>query len=58
MKIRKARAADAAALPDIERSSGKAFLSLSDLAWIAGDDVQSVERHLELIANGYAGVAV
>jgi GNAT superfamily N-acetyltransferase len=58
MNIRKACAEDAAALPDIERSAGKAFLSLPDLAWIADDDVQSVERHLELIANGYAWVAV
>jgi GNAT superfamily N-acetyltransferase len=58
MKIRKARAEDATVLPDVERSAGQAFLSIPDLAWIAGDEVQSVERHLALIADGYAWVAV
>jgi GNAT superfamily N-acetyltransferase len=56
--IRRARMEDAALLPDVERSAGKAFLSLPELAWIASDDVQSAERHLELIAGGYAWIAV
>jgi GNAT superfamily N-acetyltransferase len=58
MKIRNARAEDATVLPDVERSAGQAFLSIPDLAWIADDDVQSVARHLALIAGGYAWVAV
>ncbi len=45
-------------LPAIERSAAKAFLALPDLAWIADDDIQSVDRHIELIAEGNAWVAV
>lgn len=52
-----AKSEDASFLPDIERSSGEIFRSLADLAWIADDDVQSVERHLQLIAAGWAWVA-
>ena len=55
--IRKAIAADAEKLPEIERSAGAAFLEDLDLKWIADDDVQSVERHLELIDWGAAWVA-
>lgn len=57
IKIDTAQQVDAPFLPDIERSSGKAFRQLSHLAWIADDDVQSVERHLELIRMGHAWVA-
>jgi ribosomal protein S18 acetylase RimI-like enzyme len=56
--IRPTRREDAELLPDVERSAGRAFLSLPDLAWIASDSVQSVERHLELIAGGYAWTAI
>ncbi|MGQ9425205.1 GNAT family N-acetyltransferase [Gilvimarinus sp. F26214L] len=56
--VRKAAAADASLLPDIERSAGKAFLTIPDLAWIAEDDVQPLDRHLELIAGGNSWVAV
>lgn len=56
--IRKAKPADAKLLPAIERSAGKAFLALPDLAWIADDDVQSVDRHIELIVGGASWVAV
>lgn len=55
--IETAQHADAPFLPDIERASGRAFLQLPRLAWIAEDDVQSVERHVELIATGQAWVA-
>lgn len=49
---------DAQRLPDVERSAGRAFLTIPDLAWIAEDDVQSVDRRLELIAGGYAWTAL
>ena len=40
--IRLARADDIPALPDIERSAGKAFLD-TEHAWVAGDGVTQVE---------------
>lgn len=55
--IREARVEDAGLLPDIERSSGEAFRQIEHLAWIADDDVQSADRHLELIQQGSAWVA-
>lgn len=55
--IQLAKRADAEFLPDIERSSGEAFRQVPDLAWIADDDVHSVERHLELIRLGCTWVA-
>ena len=55
--IRKAGEEDAKMLPDIERSSGEAFRQIEHLAWIAEDEVQSAERHLELIQQGSAWVA-
>jgi predicted N-acetyltransferase YhbS len=56
--IRPARPSDAARLPAVERSAGRAFAVLPDLAWIADDDVLSETRHLELIATGDTRVAV
>ncbi|MFT3978231.1 MAG: GNAT family N-acetyltransferase [Sphingomonas bacterium] len=56
--IRKAQPSDAAKLPAIERSAGEAFRQIAHLAWIADDEVQSVERHLELIGQGTAWVAL
>jgi GNAT superfamily N-acetyltransferase len=56
--VRLAVAKDAAELPPIERSAGALFRTIADLAWIADDHVQSVDRHLELIAHGTAWVAV
>ncbi|MGE4371494.1 MAG: GNAT family N-acetyltransferase [Xanthobacter sp.] len=50
--IRHATAHDVSRLPAIEHSAGQIFRSLPDLAWIADDDVQSEQRHLELIALG------
>ncbi len=55
--IRFAVRKDAQFLPEIERSSGEAFRQIPDLAWIADDDVQSVERHEDLIQRGSAWVA-
>lgn len=56
--IRPTLLADAPALPEVERSAGRAFLVLPDLAWIASDDVLSVERHAAAIAEGLSWVAV
>ncbi len=58
IRIRPARPADAARLPEIERSAGRAFLALPELAWIADDTVLSEARHLELIAAEATLVAV
>ena len=57
-EIRESRPADAALLPAIERSAGQVFLTIPDLAWIADDDIQSVDMHLKLISDGYSLVAV
>lgn len=55
--IRQALAADAAVLPDIERSAARAFQKLSDLGWMPGSVVGSVEDHLASIARGTLWVA-
>jgi GNAT superfamily N-acetyltransferase len=55
--IRFAMKEDALFLPEIERSSGEAFRQIPHLAWIADDDVQSAERHEDLIRQGSAWVA-
>ena len=57
VNIRHALRTDAPLLPAIERSSGEAFRQIAHLAWIADDEVQSVERHLELIEQGKAWIA-
>jgi GNAT superfamily N-acetyltransferase len=57
-QIRLAAIDDAPLLPAIERSAGELFRQIPELAWIADDDVQSVERHEEFITNGTAWVAV
>jgi GNAT superfamily N-acetyltransferase len=57
VQIRHAVSADAALLPDIERSAGELFRTVPDLAWIAGDEVMSAEAHLEHIAQGTVWVA-
>jgi ribosomal protein S18 acetylase RimI-like enzyme len=56
--IRPATPADAPLLPAIEQSAGQTFRQIQDLAWIADDSNQSVERHLALMAHGVAWVAV
>ncbi len=55
--IRPARLEDAGHLPEIERSAGQSFLHIPALAWIASDEVQSIERHRELIEIGSAWIA-
>lgn len=56
--IRPATSTDASLLPAIEQSAGQTFRQIPDLAWIADDSNQPVERHLALIAHGVAWVAV
>ncbi len=58
LAIRLARSGDADLLPDVERSAGLLFKTIPDLAWIAGDTVQSAEHHREFIAAGTEWVAV
>lgn len=58
MRIRKTTAADAPLLPAVERSAGQAFRAIPSLAWIADDEGQSAERHLELLQSGVSWVAV
>ncbi|AQS86491.1 hypothetical protein A0U92_12970 [Acetobacter aceti] len=56
--IRKARHADAALLPDIERSAAQAFRNIPSLAWIADDEPISEKRHEACIAAETCWVAV
>ena len=55
--LRPARAEDADALPNIERSAGEAFRALPDLASLAGDEPTSVEEYLDAIAADTVWVA-
>jgi GNAT superfamily N-acetyltransferase len=57
IRIRPGRAADAATLPDIERSAGDAFRTVPDIAWVADEPVQPAEINLPLIAAGTVWVA-
>jgi hypothetical protein len=57
LTIRPAIEVDADLLPEIERSSGELFRQITQLAWIADDDVQSATRHREIIQQGTAWVA-
>jgi GNAT superfamily N-acetyltransferase len=57
IQIRHAVPADAALLPDIERSAGSLFRTLADLAWIADHQIMSAEAHLARIAEGTVWVA-
>ncbi|MBK5565611.1 GNAT family N-acetyltransferase [Ensifer sp. 2YAB10] len=56
--IRPTREDDAILLPEIERSSGALFRTVPDLAWIADDDVQSAEAHVEFLRTGLSLVSV
>ncbi len=56
--VRKATIADTARLPNIERSAGRAFLTIPDLVWLADDDVLSELDHRRLIEHGAIWVAV
>ncbi|POR38515.1 Uncharacterized protein TPAR_01296 [Tolypocladium paradoxum] len=53
--VRPATAADAPLLPQVERSAGQTFKQIPALAWLANDDGQSEQRHLELIHGGSRG---
>lgn len=55
--VRPAAPENAAALPEIERSSGSIFTQWSGLEWIAADDVQTEEAHREFIDSGLSLVA-
>ena len=55
--VRRAAAADATFLPDIERSAACAFRQLPDLGWTPGNFVESVEEHLASISRGTLWVA-
>lgn len=56
--VRPTKPKDAPLLPAVERSAAQAFLQFPDLAWLANGDVQSAEKHLELIESGASWVAV
>lgn len=56
--IRLATDEDAANLPDIERSAGRAFLAIPGLEWIADDEVMSAEQHQIHIDEGTVWVAL
>ena len=56
--IRLATDEDAANLPDIERSAGRAFLAIPGLEWIADDKVMSAEQHQIHIDEGTVWVAL
>ena len=55
--IRRARSADAAALPDIERSAAELFRLDHELAWLADSDVAPVTQHLRAIEQMCVWVA-
>ncbi|MEO9634440.1 MAG: GNAT family N-acetyltransferase [Parasphingorhabdus sp.] len=57
ISIRLATSQDAALLPDIERSAGKAFLSVPGLEWIASDAVMSARAHQIFIDEDTVWVA-
>ncbi|EHM51361.1 GNAT family N-acetyltransferase [Yokenella regensburgei] len=48
---------DISALPAIERSAGRAFLALPDLAWISSDDGVPEAVHREWAERGHSWVA-
>lgn len=50
--IRPAREDEVEALRRVERSAAQAFRMIEAFSWIATDDVQSAERHLDLIEKG------
>ena len=51
-QIRLAAPTDVILLPAIERSAGKAFLTIPELAWIASDDVTSEAVHADRVQAG------
>lgn len=57
VQITPTRLAQVPLLPEIERSAGKAFLRIPELAWIANDEVMSVAEHQRFVGLGTAWVA-
>jgi len=57
VSIRLATTTDAPLLPEVERSSARAFLAQPGLAWIATDRVLDEAQHLAFIAAGLHWVA-
>ena len=57
VNIRLTKIEDVRLLPGIEYSAGESFRDLPDLAWIADDDVMSVETHLKYVIKGTSWIA-
>lgn len=55
--IRTAIAEDAAILPDIERSAGSAFRSITGLEWLSDDEPMPADHHAAHIGQGTVWVA-
>lgn len=58
MNVRPTSEQDVALLPEVERSAGQAFRDIPELAWIADDDVQSIEQHRAYARAGASWVVV
>lgn len=56
--IRQAQPRDAKKLPAIERSAAQVFRGHHQFAWIADDEVQSEQDHLQFIQDNREWVAV
>jgi N-acetylglutamate synthase-like GNAT family acetyltransferase len=56
--IRVAALADASALPQVESSAGRRFLTIPDLAWLADGDDMPLEAHQRYIAQETEWVAL
>jgi GNAT superfamily N-acetyltransferase len=48
---------DAVHLPEIERSAGRLFETVPDLAWLAQDAVMSAQQHVDDMGDGLCWVA-
>ncbi len=55
--VRPTRPEEVELLPPIERSAGRAFLDLPDLAWVATDDVLQADVHRRFVELGGSWVA-
>lgn len=49
---------DVAALPAVERSAGRRFLEVPELAWLADNLVINIEQHREYVCAGMSWVAL
>ena len=57
ISYRKTLMSDVDHLPEIERCAAAAFLSIPELAWIASDDVMTVEEHAMYLTLGTSWIA-